>query len=423
VSPGTPADDPTWSSDSTRIAFVSWDPETFGWTPWSFVSVINADGTGLSWLASARSPAWRPWHGGVNDRPVASLTVECNGLTCTLDGSSSSDSDGRIIEYGWRFDDGSTASGAIVSHMFEGGRAYDVRLVVMDNGAALATAARTVDLNQPPVVSFTATCSGLTCMFDGTASSDPDGTIASFFWRFGDYTDSSGPATMTHTYAAAGTYVVMLTATDGTGTGSQTQTVSVGNVNALPFATFTPVCTGMTCSFDASGSRDPDGIVTGYAWNFGDAASDSGVTAKRTYAAPGTYMVTLKVTDNGGATSTYAHSVTVVVPELHVGDLDGASAIAQNTWTATVTITIHDRSHSLLSTAVVTSSWSDGSSGSCITDGSGLCVVSRSGIPRKTASVSFAVTNVAMPASAYLSATNHDSDGDSNGTAITVRRQ
>ena len=422
VSPGTPADDPKWSSDSTRIAFVSWDPETIGWTLWSFVSVINADGTGLSSLAPARSPAWRPWQSGANDRPVASFTFECNGLTCALDGSASSDSDGTIIEYGWRFDDGTSASGAIVSHTFKGGRAYDVRLVVMDNGGALATAARTLDLNLPPVVTFTATCSGLTCMFDGTGSSDPDGTIASFSWRFGDYTDSPGPATITHTYAAAGTYTVMLTATDGTATGSQIQTVSVGNVNAPPVATFTVVCIGMTCSFDASGSRDPDGIVTGYAWNFGDAASGSGVTAKRTYAAPGTYRVTLDVTDSGGATSPYARSVTVVVPELHVGDLDGASAIAQNTWTATVTITVHDGSHGLLSTAAVTGSWSDGSSGSCITDGSGLCVVSKSGISRKTVSASFAVTNVAMPASAYQSTRNHDSDGDSNGTAITVRK-
>ena len=74
--------------------------------------------------------------------------------------------------------------------------------------------------NQPPIPSFTYSCSGLTCSFDGSASSD-DGTIASYAWSFGDTGTGSGVAP-SHTYGADGTYAVMLTVTDNDGAQAST---------------------------------------------------------------------------------------------------------------------------------------------------------------------------------------------------------
>jgi hypothetical protein len=73
--------------------------------------------------------------------------------------------------------------------------------------------------DQPPTASATASCSGLGCSFDGTASSDPDGTVASYAWDFGDGTTGTG-ATPTHGYAAGGTYTYTLTVTDNQGVAS-----------------------------------------------------------------------------------------------------------------------------------------------------------------------------------------------------------
>ncbi|MDQ6527211.1 PKD domain-containing protein [Nocardioides sp. LHD-245] len=76
-------------------------------------------------------------------------------------------------------------------------------------------------------------------------------------------------------------------------------------VNQPPTAAFTVSCTGLTCSFDAGGSGDPDGSVTGYSWAFGDGQTrTTGPTVSHTYAGGGAVTVTLTVTDDRSATGT-----------------------------------------------------------------------------------------------------------------------
>jgi len=80
--------------------------------------------------------------------------------------------------------------------------------------------------NTPPTASFTYSCSGLTCAFTST-STDSDGTIVGHAWTFGDGTSSTAP-NPSKTYAAGGTYSVMLTVTDDDSAGSSdTQSVTV----------------------------------------------------------------------------------------------------------------------------------------------------------------------------------------------------
>ena len=252
-----------------------------------------------------------------NQPPTASFTFSCSALACSFT-STSSDPDGSIASYAWTFGDGATSTAANPSHTFASGGTYTVTLRVTDNqGAQSTTASQNVTVtppNQPPTASFSKSCSGLTCSFTST-SSDPDGSIASYSWNFGDGATSTAQ-NPSHTYAAGGTYTVTLRVTDNQGAQSTTasQNVSVTPPNQPPTANFTSSCSGLACSFTST-SSDPDGSIASYSWNFGDGATSTAQNPSHTYAAGGTYSVTLQVTDNQGAQSTTtSKNVTVTQP-------------------------------------------------------------------------------------------------------------
>jgi hypothetical protein len=108
---------------------------------------------------------------------------------------------------------------------------------------------------------------------------------------------------------------------------------------------------------------------------------------------------------------------------VHVGDLDGvATNQTGGRWTATVTITVHNTGESPVSGATVSGSWSNGTSGSaaCVTNASGQCTVTKMNLRSNISSVTFTVNNVTSSGNTYNAGANHDPDGSSNGTAITV---
>ena len=108
---------------------------------------------------------------------------------------------------------------------------------------------------------------------------------------------------------------------------------------------------------------------------------------------------------------------------MHIGDLDGTSS-GSGRWTATVTITLHDANHNPVANATVSGNWSNGASGSgsCVTNSSGQCSVSKSDISRGKSTVTFTVNNINRSGFTYNSNINHDPDGSSNGTRIVVSK-
>ena len=249
-----------------------------------------------------------------NQAPVASFTAVPGQLTASVDGSASTDPDGTVASYAWTFGDGGTATGATATHAYATGGDYTVTLTVTDNQGATNSTSKVVTVtapNQAPVAAFTSSATDLALSVNGSGSTDPDGTIASYAWTFGDNTTGTG-ATTSHTYSAGGTYDVTLTVTDNRGgTNSKTQSVTVTAPNKVPTASFTSESTGLKLSVDGSASTDLDGTLAGYAWTFGDGGTATGATASHTYLAAGQYTVALTVTDNDGATNTSSANVTV----------------------------------------------------------------------------------------------------------------
>ncbi len=267
----------------------------------------------------------------VNAAPVADAGGDRHvavGEEAVFDGSASSDPDGGIVAYEWDFGDGATATGVSVRHRYAAAGSYTARLTVRDeaglaNSSSGAEVAVTVNPAPAPGIAGPA----VACAGEAATWSAEGGEGASHRWIFGDGAEAD-TREATHAYARPGRYSLVLVADDGRGqANSVAETTRVIHVNQPPFAEAGPdqlVCPGAPVTFDAGASRDLDGAVTAYRWDFGDGTSADGATAEHAYAAPGTYTVTMTATDDSGAAcAASTDTMTVVVNAPPVADAGG----------------------------------------------------------------------------------------------------
>ena len=321
----------------------------------------------------------------IQDRPpIPTITSSTtNTLTLTtvyVNSTGSYDPDGNIVAYSWNFGDGSTASGASASHSFSIAGAYTVNMTLTDNSGSMSSTTLIISVDDRPpvaVISSTSTnpLTGTSISFDGTSSSDPDGSVVSYAWSFGDGSTGSGPRT-THAFATAATYTVNLTITDNNG--------SVGSTSLLlliqdrpPIVTVlgsaNTAFTGILVSFNSTGTYDPDGSVVSYSWNYGDGLTGSGPTTSHSFTLPGTYSVNLTATDNSGST-------TLATFRLNIQDRH-PTAVISNTQVSTVTgspVSFDGASSSDLDDSIVSYRWDFGD-GATATGASPTHVYSSSG--------------------------------------------
>ena len=231
------------------------------------------------------------------------------GVPIFFDGTESVDLDGTIVNWIWDFGDANTGSGPTVTHTYDTVGSKTVVLTVTDDRGETGVATDVVVVvelaNLDPIADFTYATSGLTATLDGGASTDEDGPGGQpvvWEWSFGDGATGSG-IVVDHVYATDGEYEVTLTVTDDRGASdTHTNTVGVGTfANEPPVAAAAPEGSGLIVDLDGSSSSDGDGEIAFYEWDFGDESSSAGPQPRHTFAAPGTYRVTLLVSDNDGA--------------------------------------------------------------------------------------------------------------------------
>jgi PKD repeat protein len=182
----------------------------------------------------------------------------------------------------------------------------------------------------PPVANFSSSPSPatgpipLTVQFTDTSTNAP----SSWAWNFGDG-NTSTQASPVHTYTTEGTYTVSLTVTNADGSDSITRT---DYVTVEPPAPGAPSANfyGSSSTVGATGGG-PGGVPinggaplvvtftdtstgspTSWAWTFGDGGTSTLPSPQRTYSAPGTYNVTLTVTNAGGSNALTRTSYVVV---------------------------------------------------------------------------------------------------------------
>ncbi len=153
--------------------------------------------------------------------------------------------------------------------------------------------------------------SGLSIQFDASGSVDPDGTISTYVWDFGDGDTATG-ITASHTFTGGTDRTVTLTVTDNAGA-TDVDTTFV-EVNLPPTAEAGPPRfgdPGEIISHNGASSTDSDGSVVTYAWNYGDGTFGSGQSVTHSYSSSGQYTVTLTVTDDDGASGSDTTTVNI----------------------------------------------------------------------------------------------------------------
>ena len=239
------------------------------------------------------------------------------GEPITFDASGSR---GNNLIYTWHFHDGSpTESGrdlSSIEHTFSSEGIYYITLFVnsSDNGKMDIATSKVIVRNQGPVIvlnqnSFAAD-EDEKITFDASSSYDPDGSIVSYDWDFGDGYGGYGD-TANHAYAESGTYTVNLTVKDNLGKLSF-KDIPVTIQNPVPSADAGgpyPVTEGRAAFFDASSSTANPSDVMGlrYLWSNGQ----HGKKAMEFYADDGIYHPSVTVTDDDNAADSSVAAVNV----------------------------------------------------------------------------------------------------------------
>jgi PKD repeat protein len=293
-----------------------------------------------------------------------------SGRAVQFDGSKSNDPNGLALSYAWNFGDGATGTGVQPTHTYAKAGTFTVQLTLTDSAGLSATASTTATIATlvNPTASaggpYTGT-TGQAVSFDGSGSTDPNGSTLTYAWSFGDGSTGTG-AKPTHTYSTAGTYTTTLTVTDTYNlTGSATATVTVSNPVQPPVANAGGPYTGtagVAVSFNGSASSDPQSQTLTYAWDFGDGTTGSGARPTHTYANAGTYAVKLTVTNTSNLSNTATATATIAAAP------KPPTAVAGGPYTGTagVAVSFNGVGSSDPQGQTLTYAWSfgDGSSGS-----------------------------------------------------------
>jgi hypothetical protein len=256
----------------------------------------------------------------VNQAPIANAGEDQNvteGDTVTFDGSKSTDSDGSIVAYEWK--DDLTVIGTDAS--FESSDleigVHTITLTVTDDKGlkssdeVVITVNKKIIPNKKPIANAgddQNVTEGDTITFDGSKSSDSDGSIVAYEWKDGS-TVIGSDASFESSDLSVGVHTIVLTVTDDKGLIASDEVVVTVNEKVVPnqapianAGADQTVTEGDMVYFDGSASLDSDGDIVAYEWKNGSTVVSNSVSFSSNDLYAGTYTITLTVTDDKGLT-------------------------------------------------------------------------------------------------------------------------
>ena len=254
----------------------------------------------------------------VNQPPVADAGDDRVILPDTyikLDASGSSDPDGSIASYMWTEDGVELSTRKSFNKIFDAGR-HEITLVVTDNDGDTGEDTLEILVNCAPIADAgpdRAVPEGTLVHFNASNSSDSDGNTLYYEWK----EDGVGILNLAQSFDMVlpiGTHSIVLTLTDGYGaTATDRVAIEVTAVDQKPpiadAGSDQVVLIGTAVMLDASGSTDPDGEIVKYEWLEDSIVLNESMVFEHIFP-KGVHHITLRVTDNDGASGTDDATIT-----------------------------------------------------------------------------------------------------------------
>jgi len=230
-----------------------------------------------------------------------------------------------IASWEWDFGDGFTAYVPNPTHMYQSAGTYTVTLSIADVNGCENSISHDVSIIALPVATFTApshNCMGDDVFFDDN-STTTSGYITSYYWDFGDGTDTTinfpGNPDISHMFTQSGAHQVTLLVT--TSDDCQNFSEQTINIDLAPVAAFENEgqCSEIPVQFYDMSQQNGGGYVVSWDWNFGDPSTgiqnqSIAQNPEHLFSAAGTYNVTLIVFNAEGCGDTIVETIEVSPP-------------------------------------------------------------------------------------------------------------
>ena len=219
--------------------------------------------------------------------------------------------------YAWSFGDGGTAitATATTTHTYASKGTFTATVKVTDSGSSTVTSASVSEAVNPKLAASatadsTQTDVGVSESFTAVTSGGLGSPTCS--WSYGDGSTGSGCST-SYSYTSAGSFTASVTVTDSLGvTATGSVTLTINDLPVVDFS-FTPtnVFTGHPANFTATHTGGTGPFT--FTWDYGDGSQGTGNPVSHAYTTPGTFTVTVTISDAVGSTNAQSHSVTVTL--------------------------------------------------------------------------------------------------------------
>ena len=252
-----------------------------------------------------------------NLRPQVKFRLEylADCRSVFFDASQTHDPEGDEMTFFWAFGDGKKGSGAKTTHQYDTPGKYQAQLIVTDFSGQVYNSKKTqfnVTVNKQPVADAgpdIVSTPNTEITFDGSQSVDKDGKIVKYFWNFGDGNRASGKITH-NSFWQPDRYKVTLRVKDDSdspcNSASDTCEVWINAPPVLEIGNNIIASPQQQINFSGNNSKDSDGKIVSYHWDFGDTNQSAERNPTHAYEKPGTYQVTLTVADDANVENSQA---------------------------------------------------------------------------------------------------------------------